>query len=83
MARPSKKQQAEAAKADAPKVIDVDNFVRVRDSVRFVLSVPFMPGALPVTHRTLLSLGPLFSLLFRIAFYRIRTRVFLSLSRSL
>ncbi|CAK7198559.1 hypothetical protein SEUCBS139899_001222 [Sporothrix eucalyptigena] len=39
MARPSKKQQAEAAKADAPaKVIDVDNFIRVRDSVYARLS---------------------------------------------
>lgn len=35
MARPSKKQLAEAAKADAPKQIDVENFIRVRDSVRF------------------------------------------------
>ncbi len=37
MARPSKKQlAAEAAKADAPaKVIDVEHFIRVRDSVGF------------------------------------------------
>ncbi|ERS95966.1 high mobility group protein [Sporothrix schenckii 1099-18] len=38
MARPSKKQLAEAAKADAPKVIDVENFIRVRDSVYARLS---------------------------------------------
>ncbi|CAK7274022.1 hypothetical protein SEPCBS119000_005956 [Sporothrix epigloea] len=38
MARPSKKQQAEASRADGPKVIDVDNFIRVRDSVYARLS---------------------------------------------
>ncbi|OAA62668.1 hmg box protein [Niveomyces insectorum RCEF 264] len=39
MARPSKKQLAEAGKVDAPaRVIDVDNFVRVRDSVYARLS---------------------------------------------
>lgn len=43
MARPSKKQLAEAAKAaDAPKVIDVEHFIRVRDSVSFFLLLFFL-----------------------------------------